>query len=116
MEQKRRRMRCFNIEFTAEDEEYQRKVVAECHEYMKKLQAMGRPARMNGEYYTPGTAPKPPEWLPADEAVRYSGLSRRELVPLVASGKVRRRAYLKRGKRTYWEYCIQDLDNLQKDA
>lgn len=99
------------FEFSEEDMKQAEMAERSAEAYMERLCAEGRPARLQGEFYTPGTSPEAYRgaWLPLDDAALFSKMTTRMILSLVKKGQIRRREYLRKGKRVYYEYSVDDL-------
>lgn len=103
----------FGFVYTPEKERMYRQAIRSAILFMQTF-GKGRKPRLHGEYYTPGYNPCEREdsekYLPLEAAARYCGCSAVTLQRAAGKGLVIRRAYLTKGKKTYYEYSIQSLD------
>ncbi len=108
---KRKVHRCLGFEFTEEEWERMRQAERDSILFMNKF-GKGRPARVNGEYYTPGQNPADGQWLPTRMAALYVGCSIYDLHDFHKEGLVERRLLSKQGSRNYYEFKVSSLDGL----
>lgn len=104
----------FGFIFTPEDERRERAAIRSSILFFQKY-GQGRPPRMNGEYYTPGTNPddvkeEESKWLPLDTAALYCGCNEKIISLAGQNGFIERRLYKKNGHNNYYEYKVSDLD------
>lgn len=112
---KKKRYTLLGFEFPVSEIPRFRQACEDADQFMREF-GKGAPARMNGEYYTPGTSPedidKKRKWLPEDAAMLYTGLDKDSLLKAVRKGIVERRLYRQEGRRRFFEYLISDLDRM----
>lgn len=99
------------FEFSEEDMKEAEMAERSAELYMEQLCSEGRPARLNGEFFTPGTCPsaKCDVWLPIEEAARIAKTSTQKILIHARMGDIRRREYMRKGKRVYYEYSLDDI-------
>lgn len=106
----------FNIQISEEKERQYERVCLSASVYMEKLvSSIGRRARKPGEYFAPGeNTHNDGEWLPELSAMAYIHKTVKQLRLLAEDGKIRRREYVRSGKRIFYEYSVEDLNTLVK--
>lgn len=117
VKRKPRKSVAFGFVYTQEDERRERAAIRSSILFFQKY-GQGRPPRMNGEYYTPGTNPDEikkdeSKWLPLDSAALYCGCKEEIIILAAQNGLIERRVYrsaTNSSHHTYYEYKVDDLD------
>lgn len=99
----------FNFSYSKAEREAYKRALIESNKFMEKF-CEGRQPRLNGEYYTPGTAPscRDERWLAATGAMDFLGLAPN--VFLTIARKLERRVYHRDRSHIYYEYSVRGLE------
>lgn len=106
--------RSFGFDFSDAEERMYRRAINEANEFMHKSYS-GIPARIHGEYFTPGENPSEKEalrvWVSKETALLYTHMKSRSFTVFCDDYNIKKRVYKRVGSKAYYEY---DLDSINK--